>query len=745
MTVKTLKIGQIMEYPSFLEIAKPLIARNIPVIPVEPWDKACFLDKWQMNATTDINQIIEWNKDNPLYNVGCVGKPDHQVMLDCDMAGLVERIERETGMQIPSTYTVKSGGKGMPHYYFLQTDRSRRLGNRRSAYMFDLQSVDTYVVGAGSRLPGGGMYTVADESAIVPIPDWLVDWLEKNSVAEKKSSSNRDAHPVSPEFDFGFFADHYEMGGHFIGDWYVTDVCPVAGHKHENSTRTGWFFDGTSLGFHCFASGCAGNTMTAGKVVKFLNETHEPPPYLIWEEEAIENVLSSIGAEGWDDAEPREGKHGMTPEGEAEHERLEQEIRDKEAESEAYQKAQEKQREEKEKAPQSKHDKVIYSRQFEDHMGSITGHLASTVKPEPIRWIWKERFPAGKLALMNGAQGSGKTFLFIDLAARISSGADFPDCKNTLGARKVLLASTEDDENDTIIPRLMAAGADLDNVTILGKVQIDAMIKNVKKTKNVMLNLKEHTKLIKGLLKEHKDVALILLDPITAFFGCDETKDKEVRPVLESLAEVMSGTMATMIGIIHSNKMTKGSAGDKVKGGSSVLGVVRTAWSIGRYPKKEDVPDGLRYMALIKGNVLKKETGLSFTIENKVLNASTGLEAGYVVWGEQIQENANDLLNATRSHADEKVEPKDTKLESAKTMLQTELKNGWRLLSEIHRVREKLEIGETTLKRARQVLGIIYTPKGEGNCRIALPGTPSYKDAWVKQHEDNKIPDQDVL
>lgn len=316
--------------------------------------------------------------------------------------------------------------------------------------------------------------------------------------------------------------------------------------------------------------------------------------------------------------------------------------------------------------------------------------------------------------------------------------------KNTLGPRKVLLATTEDDEADTIIPRLMAAEADLSMVTILDTIKIEEILRNKGgnvmgrgKTLLTLLDLKNHTKLIKGLLKQYPDVALILLDPITAFLGVDETKDKETRPVLESIAAAMQGTLCTVIGIIHSNKMTKGSAGDKVKGGSSMLGVTRTAWAVGRDPEDKNQ----RYMALIKGNVLKKESGLKFTIRNKVVDAARGIEAGYVVWGEEIDEDANDMLTATRNLAKEGLEQKQQK--KAEAMLFRELDKGWRLLSDLHRAREKEHISESSMKRARYALGVIFAKVGR-QCMWAMPGTPLPEGAKFGA-EDTQIGDQDEL
>ncbi len=77
------------------------------------------------------------------------------------------------------------------------------------------------------------------------------------------------------------------------GDWRITEVCPYAGHRHKQSTDTGFFFDGETLGFHCFAAGCGDPSI--GQVIKKLNETHEPYPELIWEEETMDEICEAFG------------------------------------------------------------------------------------------------------------------------------------------------------------------------------------------------------------------------------------------------------------------------------------------------------------------------------------------------------------------------------------------------------------------------------------------------------------------
>jgi len=275
----------------FIDIATPLAKMGIPIIPVEPYEKRCLLPEWQKKATTDLAQIEAWNEDNPLYNVGCVGKPEGVVMLDCDLKGLKKRIEEETGHKFPPTLVVKSGGKGAAHIYFRQNEWSRKLGNRKSPGLFDLQSVDKYVVGPGSSLGDGRVYEIKDNSPLAEFPEWLYQWIDARSTPEKKA---RDSVPVDEDFDFDKFVEHYGLSGHQSGKWYVTDVCPVAGRKHEQSVRTGFFWDGESLGFHCFAGGCEGNGMSVGQVIKRLNESHEAYEGVIWPEEPIERTLAAF-------------------------------------------------------------------------------------------------------------------------------------------------------------------------------------------------------------------------------------------------------------------------------------------------------------------------------------------------------------------------------------------------------------------------------------------------------------------
>jgi hypothetical protein len=173
---------------SFKDLALPLAQRGIPVIPVEPLSKETRLPGGEERGTTDIKKILMWNEENPSYNVGCLGTADGIVVLDCDVKGLVSRIEKETGQKLPPTLTVQSAGKGCAHLYFRQTDVSRQLGNKKGDGLFDLRGRNHYVVGPGSRLPSGE-YKIWRDAPIAEFPDWLEPWILANSSSKKTGAT----------------------------------------------------------------------------------------------------------------------------------------------------------------------------------------------------------------------------------------------------------------------------------------------------------------------------------------------------------------------------------------------------------------------------------------------------------------------------------------------------------------------------------------------------------------------------
>jgi putative DNA primase/helicase len=168
---------------NFKEIAMPLVARGIPVIPIPPRQKGASLKGWQNLATTELEQIEKWNDENPQYNAGVVAKLNGFWMLDCDVPDLPQTIEKETGKVFPKTFSVRSN-KGL-HFYFKHTGASQslkkniQLKDEQGNVLCDVKVHNGYVVGPGSIHPTGTRYEVVNDTEIIDAPDWLVTWIKE--------------------------------------------------------------------------------------------------------------------------------------------------------------------------------------------------------------------------------------------------------------------------------------------------------------------------------------------------------------------------------------------------------------------------------------------------------------------------------------------------------------------------------------------------------------------------------------
>jgi hypothetical protein len=194
---------------------------------------------------------------------------------------------------------------------------------------------------------------------------------------------------------------------------------------------------------------------------------------------------------------------------------------------------------------------------------SIVGIRASDVQECPIQWLWKGRLPVGSGLVISGPAGCNKSMAVLDFIARVTKGLDWPDgAENTLGPREVLIAATEDDQKTTIKPRLMAAGADCSKV-IFYKTVFEMDGKGAKHSRP--LNLEDDTARLYEMLIAHPEILLVVLDPLTGFYGdVDGNDNKKIRPMMQRIANVCRKTNAAFIMIIHENKKSEAAAIDRI-------------------------------------------------------------------------------------------------------------------------------------------------------------------------------------
>jgi hypothetical protein len=166
-TLETLHIvpapaGHVNDNPTFKELALPWAARGFKTIPVARGAKRPVWTGWPTIAETEtVDQMqarCDRDKRFTRWNAGLMADPNFHCVLDCDSPGLVEQIERETGRKIPETLTVRSAGKGCPHFYFKPTPKSHELKNKsaetKEGHSFDFWVWHQQTLAPGSIKPG---------------------------------------------------------------------------------------------------------------------------------------------------------------------------------------------------------------------------------------------------------------------------------------------------------------------------------------------------------------------------------------------------------------------------------------------------------------------------------------------------------------------------------------------------------------------------------------------------------------
>jgi hypothetical protein len=203
--------------------------------------------------------------------------------------------------------------------------------------------------------------------------------------------------------------------------------------------------------------------------------------------------------------------------------------------------------------------------------------LASQIKPRPVRWLWPDRIPAGALTLLAGREGIGKSLVGVHLAAQLTHGR-LPGGRYGKPAR-VMFATSEDAWEFTMVPRLLAAGADL---TRVGRVQVD----DGGRVDGLTLPLDA-----KGLAEYigARDVALLVLDPLTSHMDgrIDAHRDREVRSALEPLGQLAEGTGAAVLGLVHLGKGIGSDPVNLILGSRAFSAVARVALVAARDPEDE--------------------------------------------------------------------------------------------------------------------------------------------------------------
>jgi putative DNA primase/helicase len=259
---------------------------------------------------------------------------------------------------------------------------------------------------------------------------------------------------------------------------------------------------------------------------------------------------------------------------------------------------------------------------------------AATIRPEPINWLWDGWIAAGKLHILAGAPGTGKTTVALALAATISCEGKWPD-----GARaksgQILIWSSEDDCKDTLVPRLIAMGADLSKVHFIHTANDGDGIRAFDPATDI------------GQLRatiRHLGISpdLLIVDPIVSAVAGDSHKGSETRRSLQPLVDLGVAEGCAVLGISH---FSKGTAGrdviERVTGSLAFGALARLVFAAAKMP---DDQGGGRFIARAKSNLGPDGGGYRYEIQQNPLTSYPEISASTLLWGEAIEGTARDIL-----------------------------------------------------------------------------------------------------
>ena len=308
-----------------------------------------------------------------------------------------------------------------------------------------------------------------------------------------------------------------------------------------------------------------------------------------------------------------------------------------------------------------------------------------------VEWLWDDRIPRGKITILDGDPGLGKSTVTLDVAARISTGRPMPD--GTPGVSgSVLLCSYEDDAGDTIRPRLEAAGADLTRIHILTVDSGDECDR--------LVELPGDLSLLEDAIVQ-RNVVLVVIDPLMAALSgsVDSHRDQDVRRVLSPLSKIAERTGAAVVLVRHLNKGGGNGTSATYRGGGSIgiIGAARSGLLVARDPEDPD----RRVLAPVKSNNAAPAAALGF----RTIATDLGVA---IEWLGTSSCSADELLamptgREERSACDE-----------AMAFLRDYLDASPRPASDVWKASKAQRIAEPTLKRAKSALGIKATKQGFG-------------------------------
>jgi putative DNA primase/helicase len=322
---------------------------------------------------------------------------------------------------------------------------------------------------------------------------------------------------------------------------------------------------------------------------------------------------------------------------------------------------------------------------------------ASDIEPEPIDWAWKDRFAFGKLALIAGDPGLGKSQVAIDIIARCTLRDPFPCGEGCAPQCEALILTAEDALKDTVIPRLIASGADRSKVHVLTGTKIEGAAAG----EEDLFDLTRDVAVLRDVLRTNRKIRIIIIDPLTAYLGETQAhKNAQVRKVLTPLVKLVEDYGVLVIGVTHLNK----SAGKAIYRVLDSIAFVALGRILHLVIQDSDNPDNRKFLC-DKTNIGPKPAGLTFICQQVEVPTSRGnIWMSRVSWGTQtISQTADEAIATATLGANERTNA----LNEAVEFLERLLADGPVASTEVFKSAKANGIAAATLRRAKEKRGVV--------------------------------------
>ncbi len=317
---------------------------------------------------------------------------------------------------------------------------------------------------------------------------------------------------------------------------------------------------------------------------------------------------------------------------------------------------------------------------------------AASIKPAPITWLWPGWLPAGKLTILAGDAGAGKTTLALGLAAALTAGSAWPDDTPCATRRNVLIWSGEDAAEDTIVPRLIAAGADSTRCHVIEGVAEGGV--------SVAFDPAQDIADLAQTMTRIGGAGLLIIDPIVNAVAGDMHKANDVRRSLQAVVDFAAAHDCAVLGITHFAKGSAGRAPQERVLGSQAFGALARMVLVAA--KEED--GSKRVLARAKSNIAQDAGGVAYRIETVQL--AGGIETTCAKWEGRIEGTAREILG--------EIEHEETtgELGDATIFLRDLLSDRPLTVKQIKADADGAGYSWATMRRAQKALGVASRKEG---------------------------------